>query len=74
MTKVVLFLIKIYQLTISPDHGLWRRPTRGCRFYPSCSDYTRQAIEKFGILKGLQKSALRILKCHPFYRGGYDPV
>lgn len=74
MTLSVLYLIKIYQLIFSPDHGFWRRTGRGCRFYPTCSDYTYQAVEKFGILKGFWKSVKRILRCHPFSDGGYDPL
>jgi len=45
-----------------------------CRFYPSCSNYAIQSINKYGILKGILKSSLRLCKCHPFHPGGYDPV
>ncbi len=83
--KIVLLLIKIYQKTISPDHGFSQRLTslglatplainRVCRFYPTCSDYARESIEKFGIKKGVALSVKRILRCHPFTAGGYDPV
>ncbi len=74
MTRFILFLIKTYQITFSPDHGIWRRPGRGCRFYPSCSDYARLAVEKFGILGGLRESVKRVLRCHPFSEGGHDPI
>jgi putative membrane protein insertion efficiency factor len=47
---------------------------RNCRFYPSCSQYAIDAIEKYGIFKGLFKSIIRILKCNPFHPGGYDPA
>jgi len=47
---------------------------RSCRFYPSCSEYTLESIQKFGAARGIFKSAKRILKCHPFHPGGYDPV
>ena len=67
MKKIVLFLIKIYQKISSLT------PPR-CRFYPTCSEYTKQAIIKYGILKGGYLSIKRILKCHPFHPGGYDPV
>jgi len=60
--------IKIYQLIISPLFP------SSCRFYPSCSEYTLQSIEKFGFFKGAWKSFLRLAKCHPFHSGGYDPV
>lgn len=66
--KILLFLIKIYQKAISPMIG------RRCRFYPTCSEYSRQAIIKYGATKGTYLSIKRILKCHPFHKGGYDPL
>ena len=66
--RVSIFLIRLYQKVISP--GL----PRMCRFYPSCSEYTAQAIDQYGFLKGSLKSIFRILKCHPFHTGGYDPL
>jgi len=45
-----------------------------CRFYPTCSEYAVQAVEKYGVLKGLYMGIKRVLKCHPFHPGGYDPV
>ncbi|MGM0418787.1 MAG: membrane protein insertion efficiency factor YidD [Thermodesulfobacteriota bacterium] len=66
--KTFLLIIRFYQLCISPYLG------SNCRFYPNCSAYSYQAIEKFGIFKGLWLSLKRILKCHPFHPGGYDPV
>ncbi len=76
LKKIVLFLIRLYQKTLSPDSGWWsyKNPNGHCRFYPSCSEYTYQAIEKYGILKGCWKGSKRILRCNPFSRGGYDPV
>ena len=68
MRKIVIFLIKFYQSAISPFLG------RRCRFYPTCSEYTKQAVEKYGALKGLYLGLVRILKCHPFHKGGYDPL
>ena len=63
---------KIYKKIISPlIHYL--SPNCGCRFYPTCSDYSFQAIKKYGILKGLIKSFKRVIRCHPFNGGGYDP-
>lgn len=65
--QIVLFLIKIYQKISALT------PPR-CRFYPTCSEYTKQAIIKFGLLKGGILGVKRICKCHPFNEGGYDPV
>jgi putative membrane protein insertion efficiency factor len=66
--KLLLLLIRCYQLGVSP----MLRPS--CRFYPSCSCYAHTAIERFGVLRGLGLSAHRIARCHPFCQGGYDPV
>ena len=68
MRKIMILLIKFYQKAISPFLG------RTCRFYPTCSEYTKQAVEKYGALKGLYLGLVRILKCHPFHKGGYDPL
>ncbi len=76
MKKTALFFIKIYQKTLSPDHGVLKNflITAKCRFYPTCSEYTYEAIEKYGVFKGFLKGANRIKKCHPWHKGGYDPV
>jgi len=68
MKKVLIGIILFYQRWISP-----LKP-RTCRFYPTCSEYAIQAITKYGVLKGILKAIIRILKCHPFHPGGYDPV
>lgn len=72
MKTLVLNLIFFYQKTLSK---LFQHinPFLGCRFYPSCSEYSYQAIEKYGLFKGLIKIFLRIIRCHPFNKGGYDP-
>ena len=61
-------LIRIYKMTLSPLLG------RHCRFLPTCSAYTYEAVEKHGALKGAFLGLKRILKCHPFHAGGHDPV
>lgn len=71
MRKLFIFLIKLYQKTISPilsGCGIH------CKYYPTCSDYTIQAIEKYGGIKGSLLGIKRILKCNPFSKGGYDPL
>ena len=67
MKKIFLFLIKIYQWC-----SKFTPPV--CRFYPTCSEYTKQAIIKYGVVKGGLKGIKRILRCHPFNEGGYDPL
>lgn len=68
MKKALLALIGFYQKCISPC----KKPC--CRFYPTCSEYARQAVTRYGAAKGGFLAAKRILKCHPFHRGGYDPL
>ena len=63
-----LFLIRCYQLAISPLLGA------NCRFYPSCSCYTHTAIERFGVVHGTWLGMRRLLRCHPLNAGGFDPV
>ncbi|KLU74932.1 membrane protein [Clostridium botulinum] len=68
MKIILIHIIKFYRKYISP----LKKPC--CRFYPTCSQYALQAIEKYGALKGGVMSIKRIFKCHPFHPGGYDPV
>ncbi|MEG2353878.1 MAG: membrane protein insertion efficiency factor YidD [Clostridium sp.] len=68
MKKLLISLIKFYRKNISP----MKAPC--CRFYPTCSQYALEAVEKYGAIKGGFLAIKRILKCHPFHPGGYDPV
>jgi putative membrane protein insertion efficiency factor len=68
MKKCVLGILKGYKKWISP--GL----PKACRFYPTCSQYTIQAIEKHGLIVGIWMGFKRVMRCHPFHPGGYDPV
>lgn len=70
----LLFFIKIYQKTISPDHGLVSAafPNGYCRFYPTCSEYSYQIIKKRGLVVGLAKTVWRVLRCNPWNKGGID--
>ncbi len=76
MSKIVLFLIRIYQKLFSFDHSFWANPRviRACRFHPSCSEFTYQSIEKFGVIKGSLLGIIRIVRCNPFNKGGIDEV
>lgn len=68
MKNIALLLIRCYQVLISPLLG------RHCRFYPSCSSYTYEAIKKHGLLKGVFLGGKRLLRCHPFHPGGVDLI
>ncbi len=68
MKQIAIFLIRVYQRCISPFLG------PHCRFIPTCSQYALEAVEKYGFFKGSCLAIKRILKCHPFHKGGYDPV
>jgi putative membrane protein insertion efficiency factor len=68
MKYLIISLIKFYRILISPHFA------PSCRFYPTCSEYALEAIEKLGVTKGTWLSIVRILKCHPFHDGGFDPV
>lgn len=68
MKKIFIFIIEIYQKYISPNIG------KNCKYYPTCSEYTKQAIEKYGVFKGSFYGIRRIFKCNPFSKGGYDPL
>ena len=67
-TRIALGLIRLYQVTIS------QATHPSCRFVPSCSRYTYEAIEKYGLVRGVGLGAKRIARCHPFNPGGFDPV
>ena len=71
MKKIGILFINFYKKYISPIfsfHGIH------CKYYPTCSEYTKQAIEKYGFFKGCFLGMIRILKCNPFSKGGYDPL
>lgn len=70
--KLCEILIKFYKLVISPVIHLI--PGSGCRFYPTCSQYTLQSIQRYGVIKGIINGACRILRCNPFCEGGLDFV
>jgi len=76
MKWVLMRIIRGYQMTLSPDHGLVKPlfPDGFCRFHPSCSQYGHDSISRFGAGKGLYLTVLRILRCNPFSNGGLDPV
>ncbi|HNW71395.1 MAG TPA: membrane protein insertion efficiency factor YidD [Candidatus Paceibacterota bacterium] len=76
--NIIIFLIIFYQKTLSLDTGilkqigLVKKPV--CVFYPSCSNYTIEAIQKYGVLKGIYLGVLRILRCHPWQKNHFDPL
>ena len=79
--KLKTYLVKFinfYQKNLSPDQGFLRRSglvkKKVCVFYPTCSEYSKQAIEKYGALKGMKLSFLRILRCYPWQKDHMDPL
>ena len=66
--RALLWLIRFYRRQISPAMP------PSCRFIPTCSEYALEAVQKYGALKGGYLAVRRVLKCHPFHKGGYDPV
>lgn len=68
MSRLLIFFIELYRKYISP----LKKPS--CRFYPTCSKYAIDAVTEYGCFKGTMMALRRILKCHPFNPGGYDPV
>lgn len=74
--RILVAGIRLYQRTLSLDHGPFRRfrPHGQCKFYPTCSVYAIQSIERFGCAKGIGRSVQRLLRCHPWAEGGIDEV
>ncbi len=76
MSNIVINLIKLYKIIST---GVWTYRPAGvlyssCKFYPSCSEYTQEAVKEFGVIKGLTKGFKRLSRCHPLSKGGFDPV
>jgi len=68
MNRVIIAIIKGYQILLSPIFP------PSCRFTPTCSNYTIEAVKRYGVFKGLGMGLWRVLRCNPFSKGGYDPV
>jgi len=68
MRKTVVAALRFYKRFLSP-----MLPS-ACRFHPTCSEYMMEAVEKYGVLRGVSRGLLRLLRCHPFHAGGFDPV
>lgn len=76
MTKILLNLLKIYKKT---SYAIWNQKPAfliysTCKFYPSCSEYTEEAVKKYGAIRGLFLGIKRLTRCNPLNKGGYDPV
>jgi len=75
--KIVLASIVFYQRIFSPQTGIaasFFAASSGCRFYPTCSQYTYEAIEQYGVFKGVRLAGRRLMRCHPYHEGGIDLV
>jgi putative membrane protein insertion efficiency factor len=68
MRRLVSRLLQVYKYLVSPLLG------ENCRFYPSCADYAREAVERHGVVRGFWLAARRVVRCHPWHPGGFDPV
>ena len=68
MKKALQFLLRVYKRLVSP------LLPPACRYLPTCSEYAQEALERYGVLRGSAKAAWRVLRCHPFAKGGYDPA
>jgi len=68
LKSIALLIIRLYQKMLSP------LLPQACRFYPSCSEYSRNSIVRYGFVKGMWLTLIRLSKCHPFHPGGFDPV
>ena len=68
LNHILIKLIKVYKFLISPLLG------NSCRYFPTCSEYSIEALKEYGLIKGLFKSLKRILSCHPWKEGGFDPI
>ena len=68
MRRLVSRLLQVYKYLVSPLLG------QNCRFFPSCADYARAAVERHGVVRGLWLAARRVGRCHPWHPGGFDPV
>jgi uncharacterized protein len=73
---IVINIVRFYQKTLSFDRGILKifAPYGRCRFHPTCSEYAINAIEKYGLIKGVYKACWRILRCNPWNKGGIDPA
>ncbi len=74
IVDIIIVLLGAYQKVFSFDHGVFRgvKPYGQCRFYPSCSSYSIQSLQKYGLIKGVIKSIGRVFRCHPWSDGGID--
>ncbi|KAA0889713.1 membrane protein insertion efficiency factor YidD [Oryzomonas japonica] len=68
LKRIALIVIRLYQKLLSP------LLPQTCRFYPSCSEYSRESIIRYGVVRGVWLTLIRLCKCHPFHPGGFDPV
>ncbi len=75
MRKIIVYIISLYQKVLSPDTGVFAlKKGTTCVFYPTCSEYMKQAVFKYGVFKGVFLGSRRILRCHPWQKEHMDPL
>ncbi|MEM9226435.1 MAG: membrane protein insertion efficiency factor YidD [Verrucomicrobiota bacterium] len=74
LARPAIFLVRVYQVVFSPLKHILLGPHAGCRFHPTCSEYARVSLRRFGLFRGSWIALRRVLRCHPFHPGGEDPV
>ena len=74
MKMILISIISFYQKFLSPDQGIFSSGRKYCALYPSCSQYAKEAVERYGVFYGLKKGFFRILRCHPWQTKIYDPL
>ena len=76
MKTIIIFIVTLYQRTLSPDHGVLAAfyPHGFCRFYPSCSEYMKKGVQRDGVVRGIVRGIARVVRCNPWNKGGIEDL